>query len=96
MNPAFNFLRGINNEHLELARLLWAISVFAGIVYAGANLAINHVFSIVEFGTGMGILMAGGGGSVAIKDRQTVTSRVIQETGVIPARGTPSDQPPGE
>lgn len=65
---ALDFLRGIGNERFELARILWAASTVAGIVYAGAHLYLNSQFSIIEFGTGMGLLLAGGGGSVAIKD----------------------------
>jgi hypothetical protein len=65
----FNFLKGVGNQHIEAARLLWVISVVAGAVYAGCHLFINHEFSIIEFGTGMGLLLAGGGGAVSIKDR---------------------------
>lgn len=71
-----NFLKGIGNHHLDLARLLWFLSCLAGIGYAGAHLVLNHVFSIIEFGTGMGALLAGGGGSVAMKD--TAVSRALK------------------
>lgn len=74
----FNFLRGVGNQHLELARILWALSTLAGIGYAGWHLALHGVFNIIEFGTGMGLLLAGGGGSVAIKD--TAVARA-QSTG---------------
>ena len=63
-----NWLKGIGNQHVEAARLLWALSVLAGIVYAGFHLFVNHAFNIIEFGTGMGILLAGGGAATAIKD----------------------------
>ena len=48
--------------------MLWAVSVLAGIGYTGAHLVINHQFSIIEFGTGMGLLMAGSAGGTAMKD----------------------------
>ena len=64
----FNLLRGVNNEHFDVARILWALSVLAGIGYAGWHLAFNASFNVIEFGTGMGLLLAGGGGSVAMKD----------------------------
>jgi hypothetical protein len=48
--------------------MLWALSVLAGIVYAGIHLIRDHAFSIIEFGTGMGLLLAGGGGAIALKD----------------------------
>ncbi len=76
---SFNFLRGPTNQHLELSRLLWAGSVVAGIVLAGAHLWLDHAFSIIEFGTGMALLMAGGGGATAIKD--TASARVAAGAG---------------
>jgi len=48
--------------------MLWGISVVAGIGYSGALIVINHSFSIIEFGTGMGLLLAGGGTATALKD----------------------------
>ena len=72
---SWNFLRGPTNRHLELSRLLWGVSVVAGIGFAGAHLYLDHAFSIIEFGTGMGLLMAGGGGATAIKD--TAAARAV-------------------
>lgn len=63
-----NLLKGPGNRHLEVSRVLWALSVLAGIGFTGAHLYLNHAFSIIEFGTGMGVLMAGGGGATALKD----------------------------
>lgn len=74
----FNFLRGPTSGHLDLSRMLWGLSVLAGIGYAGAHLVINHAFSIIEFGTGMGLLMAGGGGATALKD--TAVSKAVSAT----------------
>lgn len=79
----FNFLRGPSSGHLDLSRMLWGLSVLAGIGYAGAHLIINHTFSIIEFGTGMGILMAGGGGATALKD--TAVAKVVSGQGEPPA-----------
>jgi hypothetical protein len=64
----WNFLKGPTNQHLELSRMLWGLSVLAGIAYAGGHLYLNHAFSIMEFGTGMGALLAGGGAATAVKD----------------------------
>jgi hypothetical protein len=65
---SFNFLRGPGKGHLDVSRMLWGLSVLAGIGYTGAHLVINHSFSIIEFGTGMGLLLAGGGTATALKD----------------------------
>ena len=70
-----NFLRGPTSGHLDVSRMLWALSVLAGIGYAGADLVMNHSFSIVEFGTGMGLLLAGGGAATAVKD--TAVSKAV-------------------
>ena len=72
---SLNFLKGPSNQHLELSRMLWGISVVSGIGFAGAHLVMDHAFSIIEFGTGMGLLMAGGGGATAIKD--TAVARAV-------------------
>ncbi|MEO8374149.1 MAG: hypothetical protein ABI471_02920 [Sphingomonas bacterium] len=74
-----NFLKGPTNQHLELSRMLWAVSVVAGIGFAGAHLVIDHAFSIIEFGTGMGLLMAGGGGAIAMKDTAVARAAVPQD-----------------
>ena len=74
-----NFLKGPTNQHLELSRMLWAVSVASGIGFAGAHLVIDHAFSIIEFGTGMGLLMAGGGGAIAIKDTAVARAAAPQE-----------------
>lgn len=63
-----NFLKGIGNRHLDAARLLWFISVLAGVIYAGVHLVLNKEFSIIDFGIGMGTLLAGGGAATAAKD----------------------------
>lgn len=77
----FNFLRGPTSGHLDLSRMLWGLSVVAGIGYAGAHLYLNHAFSIIEFGTGMGLLMAGGGSATALKDTAVAKAVAGQEQG---------------
>jgi hypothetical protein len=64
----FNFLRGIGNEHFDVARMGWALSIVAGIVYSGVHMFMHGAFNIIEFGTGMGALLAAGAGGVAMKD----------------------------
>lgn len=81
----WNFLRDITNKHVEASRLLWVLSVIAGIGYAGYDLFANKVFSVVEFGTGMGLLLAGGGGGSALKElavasAKKTASETIQES----------------
>lgn len=63
-----NMLKGVGNTSYDAARILWVLSALAGIAYAGVHLVLHQTFSIIEFGTGMGLLLAGGGASVAAKD----------------------------
>jgi len=63
-----NFLRGVGNHHLEVARLAWFAGAMAGIVFAGVHLFRDHAFNIIEFGTGWGLLNAGSGAATAAKD----------------------------
>ncbi len=72
---SLNFLRDIGNNHVELSRLLWAASVLAGIGYSGWYLWLDRSFSIIEFGTGMGLLLAGGGGATALKDMSVAKAK---------------------
>jgi hypothetical protein len=73
---SLNFLKGIGNQYVELSRLLWAASVVAGIAYAGFHLFRDGAFNIIEFGTGMGLLLAGGGAATAIKDTAVAKATV--------------------
>jgi hypothetical protein len=52
----------------DLGRILWAISVLAGIAYAGFDLIyLRNPFNITTFGAGVGILLAAGAGSLYMK-----------------------------
>lgn len=63
-----NFIKGIGNDYVELQRLTGFMACVAGIGYAGIHLIRDHAFNIIEFGTGMGILIAGIGVGAAAKD----------------------------
>lgn len=65
---SLNFLRGPTSGHLDLSRMLWALSVLSGIVLAASHWWREAAFNIIEFGTGMGLLNAAGGGATALKD----------------------------
>lgn len=64
----FNFLKGIGNQHVEATRLLGFIAAVVGMVYAGVHLVVNHTFSIIDFGIGMGTLIAGVAGGSGLKE----------------------------
>lgn len=63
-----NFLKGVGNVSFDASRILWLASVVSGIAYAGYHLVVHGAFSPIEFGTGMGLLLAGGGAATAVKD----------------------------
>lgn len=66
---------GPNNDYPEAGRALWFASVVAAIGYTGAHLFINGEFSIVEFGTGIGGLIAAGGWGIGAKDKAAKEAR---------------------
>jgi hypothetical protein len=71
---ALNFLKGVSGGY-ELQRIMALFSNLAGIIYAGCHLFINHAFSIIEFGVGMGSLNALIGGGIAMKDLGVAKSK---------------------
>ena len=64
-----DFFTAPDNESYEAGRFLWFLSVLSAIGYAGAHLWMNGEFSIVEFGAGLGALLATGGWGIGAKDR---------------------------
>ena len=50
----FHFLRGPTSGHLDVSRMLWFAGGVSAILFTGAHLYLNHVFSILDFGGGMG------------------------------------------
>ena len=59
---------GPGSREFELARLLFAIVVVAGVVMQGIALAKGQSFSMLDFGTGMGGLLTLGGLGTKLKD----------------------------
>jgi hypothetical protein len=59
---------GTSNLSYEISRTLWAAGILALIVYAGVHLVLHAAFDAIEFGTGLGIALAGGGVATAAKD----------------------------
>lgn len=70
-----DWFTGPNNDYFEAGRFLWFLSVIAAIGYAGAHLVLNGIFDILEFGGGIGALLAAGGWGVATKDRAAKDAR---------------------
>lgn len=69
-NVIRNFFTGTDNSSWELGRALWALGVVALIGYQGVALWVKgQPFSPIEFGTGLGAILAAGGFGVGQKDR---------------------------
>lgn len=100
-------LRGIGGEY-EAIRVLGALGILAYIVCANAFVAWHmrngHPFDVtaycIAFPSGLGAAIAAVAGSVAIKDRNVASAKVIQQTGAVPtpaldgARVPQGDPPP--
>ncbi len=55
-------------EDYDVGRILWVLSVLAGIGYAGIDLLIlKSPFNIVNYGIGIGSLLAAGGAALWAK-----------------------------
>lgn len=74
--PKLKMLRGPGAGHFDVARVLLFLGGLACIAFAGIHLWRDHVFSVIEFGTGYGLLLAGGLGGTAVKD--TAVAKVNQ------------------
>ena len=76
MNMAVRFLNDLftqsDNKTFCLGRVLWAISVFTYLSLNLGDVFINGTtFKAIEFGTGLGITLGGGGlGIKAYKDKE--------------------------
>lgn len=74
MNPLYykvvkDSLTGIDGESYDGWRILCFIGVLSFMGYAGWHLYANHAFSALEYGSGLGALLFGGGAGVAAKSR---------------------------
>jgi hypothetical protein len=70
-----NFIKGVGNHHIDVSRLLWFVAAIAAVVLTAVHLIRDHAFSIIEFGTGMGILNGGSAAGTALKD--TAVGKVV-------------------
>lgn len=53
----------------DIGRFLWAISVLTFLMLNSCDLLINHHFSSIDFGTGLGLVLAGGGAALGLKKK---------------------------
>ena len=59
---------GADGESHDVGRYLWVVSVLAGLAYAGYDLIyLKTPFNIVNFGIGVGSLLAAGGTALMLK-----------------------------
>lgn len=56
-------------EHYDIGRVLWAIGVIVFLGLAVGDLIINGHFSAVDYGTGLGLVLAGGGVALKLKHK---------------------------
>lgn len=91
----FNALKGISDE-FEITRILGALGTTIYAVIAPVFVAVGVIdnVSLTEFSlaypAGLAACIGATAGSVALKDRNVATSKVIQQTGSAPAIKLPT------
>lgn len=85
----FNALKGIGGE-FEVQRVLGAFGTVVYIVTAPALVWAGKVTAsfdsfCIAYPAGIAACLAATAGSIALKDRQVATAKIISETGAIPA-----------
>jgi hypothetical protein len=68
-----NFLKhlftGKDNETFDVARVLWAVGVLFFLGLSTYDMLKGHDFRPMDWGTGLGLVLAGGGTGVAVKSK---------------------------
>jgi hypothetical protein len=90
--PFDSALKGVGGEY-EISRVIGGFGALAYCVCANAfvgwQLVQSREFDVtaycLAFPGGLAAIIAAAAGSAAVKDRQSATSRVIAETGAVPA-----------
>jgi hypothetical protein len=67
--PAFirHCFTGKDNATFDIARVLWALGAVTFVFYVGWTVYRSGAFDAQAYGTGFGLIMGGGGGSVWAK-----------------------------
>ena len=63
-----------DNSTYDAASILWIAGVISFMIYSGYDLYSNKRYNSVEYGTGLGIVLAGGGLGVKIKNQNSKIS----------------------
>lgn len=97
----FNALRGIGGE-FEVQRVLGAVGTLTYVIAAPVMAAFGTIKDVsmtefcLAFPSGLAACIGATAGAIALKDRNVATSKVIQETGAIPAKPPAGPQVPVE
>lgn len=60
---------GRDNQTVDVARVLWVLGVLSFVAFAGWHVWQNHQFDPLNYGGGLGGLLAGGGAGVGLKSK---------------------------
>lgn len=77
-----NWFTGTNNVEYELGRALWALSFLAMIIYQGYAIYKGQTFDALQFGGGVGAILAAGGMGVAVKDKARASALQAENANV--------------
>ena len=68
MNPIIkDCITGISGEDYDVIRVLLVISVIFFFLFSGWHLLYDHIFSAMDFGTGLAAIFTGAGAGIGFK-----------------------------
>ena len=62
-----NTFTGKDNITIDMGRVLWCVGVFVYFGLSIYDIYIGHTFDPAAWGTGLGLVLAGGGAAIALK-----------------------------
>lgn len=65
----FDCFTGRDNETFDIGRILWALSVIIFLALAVWDVPMTHDFNPLDFGGGLGAVLAAGGAAIGLKSK---------------------------
>ena len=60
----------ITGNDFDVAKVLWIAGMVSYVVYAGVHMYFNKIFDPLQYGTGLGVALGGGGFAVQQRNKE--------------------------